>query len=189
MKRLFIILSAITLVFSNFSCSSSNSDGSESTANASSKETDPVDYERGPEQITAGQLDQLILSPDDLTPGQAAGALKMLSTIIGQTSGTPREETMRKFVDLYGIMLDIHGDNMYEAFDKMKRTFGVDIQNLYADYSTTLKVGDDTGAGDPEEAQESEETTITTAGDSTATSTDVTTINDETGASITTVGN
>lgn len=112
---------------------------------------DPVDFQHGANAISVQQLDQLILMPDDLTPGQAVGALKMLDDQIRGSQGAKRDETMRKFVDLYGIMLDIHGDNMRKAFKRLKERSGVDLETIYGDYSTTLIVGDEAGGGDMEE--------------------------------------
>lgn len=167
MKRKSIILIAAALLMGSStillsSCGKkSGKDAATDHPVVADADLDPIDYEHGANAITPDQLNEIIMMPDDLTPGQAAGALLMLSDRISGLGGTKRVENMRNFVDLYGIMIDIHGDNMRTALQRLKKNTGIDLETIYADYTSMLKVGDEAGASDPDEVQ----ATISTVND------------------------
>lgn len=167
-KALNIMATACLIASTSFAVSSCRHNSSEETIerpDVDEKDLDPVDLENGTDAITIEQLNELILNPDDLTPGKAVGALKMLHGQIGQSEGARREETMRKFVDLYGILMDIHGDNLRTSIRRLKSNSGVDLETIYADYAATLNVGDEIGGDAAEDAAETPQAEITTVND------------------------
>lgn len=157
-----VMISATT--FTITSCRSSSSGDNIERPDVNDKDLDPVDYENGANALSIEQLNELIMNADDLTPGQAVGALKMLNTQVNKSEGAKRDETMRQFVDLYGILLDIHGDNMKKAIKRLKDKSGVDLETIYADFAATLNVGDETGGGteDGDVAEEAPKTEVAT---------------------------
>lgn len=169
-KRILNIFAAAILIGgTSFAISSCRSNSTEETVehpDVADADLDPVDLEHGANAVSAEQLEEIILNPDDMTPGKAVGALKMLNTQISEATGPKREEIMRKFVDLYGIVLEIHGDNLRTAMNRLKKSSGIDIEAIYADYSTTLKVGDEVGGGDAEDT-ETPKADITTVNETT----------------------
>lgn len=132
----------------------------------------PVDLQNGPNAITPEQLDELILNADDLEAGEAVGALDYLRSLAEAARGKNREIIMRKFVDLYGIALDNHSDNLRGSINQLRGKTGVDLRAVYEDFSSTLRVGDQDGAGSPEEANKiaADSAEITTANDDAAVS-------------------
>ncbi len=167
MKKIHILFIACAMALPMVSCNS-KSESDTVTATESSSDTDPVDFNSGDRMISPKQLDELILNPDDLTSGEAVGALYYLHTLIQQsTNGVKRDETMRKFVDLYGIVMDINSDNIHTAIRKLQSAKGVDLQSIYEDYRTTLQVGDEVAPGADELDENAADATITTVNDET----------------------
>lgn len=175
MKKINILFIACLMALPTASCGS-KSESDTVTVSESSSDTDPVDFNSGNRMISPKQLDELILNPDDLTSGEAVGALYYLHTLIQEsTSGVKRDETMRKFVDLYGIVMDINSNNIHTAIRKLQSTKGVDLQSIYEDYRTTLQVGDDVAPGADELEENAADATITTVNDETGQATSSTT--------------
>lgn len=167
MKKIHFIFIACLMALLTASCSSKN-ESDTVTVSESSSDTDPVDFNSGDRMISPKQLDELILNPDDLTSGEAVGALYYLHTLIQKsTNEVKRDETMRKFVDLYGIVMDINSDNIHTAIRKLQSAKGVDLQSIYEDYRTTLQVGDEIAPGADELEENAADATITTVNDET----------------------
>ncbi len=164
--RLTITLMIAVAAFCLTSCGHRNSESADVDYSATNGPA-PVDYQSGPDAITPEQLDELILNADDLGAGEAAGALDYLRVLAENARGKAREEIMRKFVDLYGIVLDNHGDELRGSLNQLRGKTGVDIKEVYDDFSATLRVGDQDGAGNPDEAKkvEADSAEITTAND------------------------
>ena len=149
-KILCIAASAAVLATS---CGSKNNTDESVEYTVASGDILPVGYQNGPDRITPEQLHELILMPDDLTPGQAVGALNYLNTLIQSATGNQRDVLMREFVDFYGIVAEAHPDEVRDAIQKLKKRSGIDLKTIFDDYSLTLRVGDDDGTGDPEAEQ------------------------------------
>lgn len=146
--KLLQTLGAALLTLAAAACGTNNDNGTDTaTADVTRRTTDPVDFEHGDRHLTPQQLDSLVNHPDDLTPGEAAGALKHLYNRVNQTSGTKREVAMRNFKDFYDIMIENHGNDFRAAIEKYRRSDTLDFAKIYDDYATVLIVGDDTYGG------------------------------------------
>lgn len=151
MKFLKILCIAAVASLLTTACGSKNNSDGNVDYSASSADIDPVDFQHGTDKITAEQLHELILTPDDLKPGQAIGALNYLNTLILQASGQKKDELMREFVDLYGIVAEAHPDDIAESVQRLKNRSGIDLKAIFEDYSLTLRVGDNDGSKNPNE--------------------------------------
>lgn len=145
--------------------SSDSSTGDESGSTVS--ETDPVDFEHGSHMLSIAQLDSITNYPDDMTAGEAAGALVYLHHSVEKSSGTKRLVAMRKFNDFFNIVLDNHGDDLRASVAKIRQRYNIDLQKIYEDYATTLAMGDEEGSGADDQSQKVD--TIKTFSDSTST--------------------
>lgn len=143
-------------------CSRGNgADGSEVAA--SNSDTNPVDLEA---LYTPNQLDSITNYPDDMTAGEAAGALKYLYHAVTSSSGNARAIAMRKFSDFYGIVYGNHGSTLLEALSRLNDKEGLDLKAIYDDYTNTLSVGDEAGGVNSDEVKVD---TIRTFGDTIST--------------------
>lgn len=145
--------------------SSDSSTGDDSGSTVS--ETDPVDFEHGSRMLSIAQLDSITNYPDDMTAGEAAGALVYLHHSVEKSSGTKRLVAMRKFNDFFNIVLDNHGDDLRASVAKIRQRYNIDLQKIYEDYATTLAMGDEEGSGADDQSQKVD--TIKTFSDSTST--------------------
>ena len=170
------LIPAIAIFFSILSltaCGNKNN-GESDTSYTSANGPEPINYREGPDAVSPEQLDEMILMADDLGPAEATGALDYLHALAEEKSGKAREVIMRKFVDLYGIALDNHGDQLRGSINRLYGRTGVDLKAVYEDYSSTLRVGDNDGAGNPDEVieQKPDSAQITTTDHSEPTSAD-----------------
>lgn len=149
-------------------CGSKNNTDADANYNGTNGPA-PVDLRNGPEAVTPEQLDEMILYADDLDAGHAVGALDYLRILAGEARGKAREVIMRKYVDLYGIVLDNHGDDLRGSINQLRDATGIDLKTVYDDFASTLRVGDQDGAGSPEEALrlQADSAKITTVNDDT----------------------
>lgn len=106
-----------------------------------------VDYEHGMSKLTPKQLDSLAVNAiDELQPGQAVGVLMYYSDIVNDSRGSKRWETMRKYRDVYDIVLGNYGSDFRAAVDKARSEKGVDLAQIYDAYAGRLTDYDD-GSG------------------------------------------
>lgn len=167
MKKIFITaLTIAAFALSVQSCGSKSGDDENAQVEISSGDTDPVDFENGPNRLTPEQLDSITNFPDDRTPGEAVGALKYLYNQTEAATGTKRMEAMRKFKDFYDIVMGNHGNNFRTSIEKFKQQSGMDLTKQYEEYANILVFGDDTSGGAT--GDEVVADTIKTIGDSTS---------------------
>lgn len=181
-RKIFSLIIAAALTAGLMSCGSKDSSSDDSWADSSS-ETDPVDFEHGSRMLSAAKMDSITNFPDEMTAGEAAGALVYLHHATEKATGRKRLESMRKFNDFFNIVLDNHGDNLRASIAKLRQHNGIDLQKIYEDYAGALAMGDEDGSAAV--GAEAKPDTIKTFIDSAST---VTTIVAADGAKITTVG-
>lgn len=70
--------------------------------------------------VTEANVDSLALMADDLTPIEAAQVLATYTDMIGKMSARSKKlETMRKFVDVYDIVMTVNGSDMRQMFENV----------------------------------------------------------------------
>lgn len=110
----------------------------------SDEDIEIADYEHGVSKLTQRQLDSLAVNAiDELQPGQAVGVLMYYADIVNESRGGKRWETMRKFRDVYDIVLSNHGSDFRAAVDKIRLEKGVDLAKTYDVYAGRLTDYDD----------------------------------------------
>lgn len=182
LRLIFSLTVAAILATGMTACGSKDTSSNDDWSDASA-ETDPVDFEHGSRMLSAAKMDSITNFPDEMTSGEAAGALVYLYHKTEKATGRKRLESMRKFNDFFNIVLDNHGDDMRASIAKLRQHHGIDLQKIYEDYAGILAMGDEDGSAGA--GTETKPDTIKTFIDSTST---VTTIVEADGAKITTVG-
>lgn len=128
-----------------YSCGGSETSGTDVTAVSNGEQEyvpDPHDND-----LSVQQLDSMaVTAVDYLTPGQAARVLTYYSELIDKGSSKVRWETMRKFKDVYNIVLSNNRSTFHSALKNNKHTTGVDIEALYEEYDGKLNSYDE-GSG------------------------------------------
>lgn len=125
---------------------SKNDDGA--TLVVSGGGTDPVDFEHGATKIPPARLDSLINFPDEMSAGEAVGALEYIYHKVQRARGTKRMVLMRQFKDFYDISLGNHGSDLRAAIEKLRRSDTLDLAVAYDDFANVLVVGDEAGGDD-----------------------------------------
>lgn len=116
------------------------------TISSEAVDTDPVDYDFGDKKIDKSKMDSITNHPDEMSPGEAAGALVYLYHSVERASGTSRVIAMRKFMDFYNIVLDNHGDDLRSSIAKVSKKQNINISRIYEEYAAALSHGDEGGA-------------------------------------------
>lgn len=128
-----------------YSCGGGDNGGTDVTSVSNGEQEyvpDPHD-----DDFSVQQLDSMaVASVDYLTPGQAARVLTYYSELIEKGSSKVRWETMRKFKDVYNIVLSNNRSTFHSALKNNKRTTGVDLEALYEQYDGKLTSYDE-GSG------------------------------------------
>lgn len=137
------------------------------TVDVTSEEIEPVDFEHGAHTLSVAQLDSMTNYPDDMTPGEAVGALEYMHHLTQKSNGTRRLVLMRKYKDFYDIVLGNYGDEFRKAIGKLQSQDSLDLSRIYDDYANVLSTGDDVAGGIG--ADEVKADTIKTFGDTVST--------------------
>lgn len=146
LRKLFITMaSAMIALPALYSCGGAENGGTNVTSVSDGEQEyvpDPHD-----DDLSVQQLDSMaVASVDYLTPGQAARVLTYYSELIDKGSSKARWETMRKFKDVYNIVLSNNRSTFHSALKSNKRTTGVDLEALYEQYDGKLTSYDE-GSG------------------------------------------
>lgn len=117
----------------------------------------------------ASVLDSMALNADDLTPRQAVGLLNGYVEIY-RSSGSNRTKavTMRKFVDVYDILIGNYGDEFRNAVSSAAND-ETNLRELYQDFRGKL-AGYDEASGAVYEAAAPKDSTVSEPVDSAAVS-------------------
>lgn len=111
---------------------------------------DLTDYTPGHAVQMSDKIDSLALNADDLSPEDAVNVLLAYVEIEqfadNESATKKKRETMRKFTDVYDIVMGNHGNDFRAAIDKARRSTDVDLTTIASAYRERLADYDE-GAG------------------------------------------
>lgn len=141
----------------------------ESGAVENAETIDLTDYTPGHAVQMWDKIDSLALNADDLSPEDAVNVLLAYVEIERDESNANKakvkRETMRKFVDVYDIVMGNYGNDFRGAIDKARRATDLDLSTIAADYRGRLSEYDE-GAGIESAPAVEKEKSDTTVSDS-----------------------
>ncbi len=153
------ILAAAMWLFSGCS-SKSDSQETSATETISTEETSLL-------HAPASVLDSMALNADDLTPQQAVNLLTGYVEIYrNSSSAKTKAVTMRKFVDVYDILISNYGDEFRNAVSRAANE-ETNLRDISQDFRTKL-AGYDEASGQVYDAPVQKDTTQQAAADTTA---------------------
>lgn len=153
------ILAAAMWLFSGCS-SKSDSQETSATETISTEETSLL-------HAPASVLDSMALNADDLTPQQAVNLLTGYVEIYrNSSSAKTKAVTMRKFVDVYDILISNYGDEFRNAVSRAANE-ETNLRDISQDFRTKL-AGYDEASGQVYDAPVQKDTTQQTEADTTA---------------------
>lgn len=153
------ILAAAMWLFSGCS-SKSDSQETSATETISTEETSLL-------HAPASVLDSMALNADDLTPQQAVNLLTGYVEIYrNSSSAKTKAVTMRKFVDVYDILISNYGDEFRNAVSSAANE-ETNLRDISQDFRTKL-AGYDEASGQVYDAPVQKDTTQQAAADTTA---------------------
>ena len=95
-------------------------------------------------------IDNLALNADDLEPREAVAVLVGYLEIEKEAQSSHKHkvvlETIRKFVDVYDIVISNHGDKMRDAIRRNASSTGIDLTTVASQFRNRLH-GVDEGSG------------------------------------------
>lgn len=144
-------------------CSSKSDSGNPGAA------TEPVMEEAEVLHASASVLDSMALNADDLTPRRAVSLLNGYVEIYRNSrSSRSKAVTMRKFVDVYDILISNYGDEFRNAVSSAAND-EINLRELYQEFRGKL-AGYDEASGMVAEPSVPKDSTATEPVDSTAVS-------------------
>lgn len=153
------ILAAAMWLFSGCS-SKSDSQETSATETISTEETSLL-------HAPASVLDSMALNADDLTPQQAVNLLTGYVEIYrNSSSAKTKAVTMRKFVDVYDILISNYGDEFRNAVSRAANE-ETNLRDISQDFRTKL-AGYDEASGQVYDAPVQKDTTQQAEADTTA---------------------
>lgn len=162
MTRLFYtltIFAATTCLFCNCSSKSDNNESSATEVIA----TEDFSLHNAPVSV----LDSLALNADDLSPQQAVNLLNGYVEIYrNSSSAKTKAVTMRKFVDVYDILISNYGDEFRAAVSRAANE-DINLRDISQDFRTKL-AGYDEASGQVYDAPAPKDTTVVSETDTTA---------------------
>lgn len=157
-----VVASAVALV----ACGGKKENGAVENAET----IDLTEYTPGHAVQMSDKIDSLALNADDLSPDDAVNVLLAYVEIERDESNANKakvkRETMRKFADVYDIVMGNYGNEFRAAIDKARRTTELDLSAIAADYRERLSDYDE-GAGIESAPAAQKEKADTTVSDST----------------------
>lgn len=137
-----VVASAVALV----ACGGKKENGAVENAET----IDLTEYTPGHAVQMSDKIDSLALNADDLSPEDAVNVLLAYVEIERDESNANKtkvkRETMRKFADVYDIVMGNYGNEFRAAIDKARRTTELDLSAIVTDYRERLAEYDE-GAG------------------------------------------
>lgn len=131
--------------------------------------------ESGSSRGVSTAIDSLALNADDLTPAEAVQVLVAYMNIHEQAvaDGNVRRdmETLRKYVDVYDIVLSAGGEEMSDAFKNLARrspkydfaATAKQYRSILSDYADGLNRGEEVERGESTQQIDSTKTSVATA--------------------------
>lgn len=162
MTRLFYTLTIFAATTCLFCSCSSKSDNNESSATEVIV-TEDISLHNAPASV----LDSLALNADDLSPQQAVSLLNGYVEIYrNSSSAKTKAVTMRKFVDVYDILISNYGDEFRAAVSRAANE-DINLRDISQDFRTKL-AGYDEASGQVYDAPAPKDTTVVSETDTTA---------------------
>lgn len=162
MTRLFYTLTIFAATACLFCSCSSKSDNNESSATEVIA-TEDISLHNAPVSV----LDSLALNADDLSPQQAVSLLNGYVEIYrNSSSAKTKAVTMRKFVDVYDILISNYGDEFRAAVSRAANE-DINLRDISQDFRTKL-AGYDEASGQVYDAPAPKDTTVVSETDTTA---------------------
>lgn len=147
--KIALISLAVSVGTAFYACGSSEDNSTtveETTVVAEEDETEPVDFDHGEQKMNKSQMDSITNHPDEMSAGEATGALLYLYRSVEKSSGSTRMIAMRKFIDFYNIVLSNHGNDLRSSIKKVNKKENIDLSKIYETYAAMLSSGDEGGA-------------------------------------------
>lgn len=127
--------------------------------------TEPVMEEAEVLHASASVLDSMALNADDLTPGRAVSLLNGYVEIYRNgRSSRSKAVTMRKFVDVYDILISNYGDEFRNAVSSAAND-EINLRELYQEFRGKL-AGYDEASGMVAEPSAPKDSTVAAPADS-----------------------
>lgn len=162
MTRLFYTLTIFAATTCLFCSCSSKSDNKESSATEVIA-TEDFSLHNAPVSV----LDSLALNADDLSPQQAVNLLNGYVEIYSNSSSAKTKAvTMRKFVDVYDILISNYGDEFRSAVSRAANE-DINLRDISQDFRTKL-AGYDEASGQVYDAPAAKDTTTVSETDTAA---------------------
>lgn len=145
MRHTYAYAIAVAITLSLAACGSKNTD---SSATTEVTDIDVTEFTNGHASEHSAEIDSLALNADELTADEGARVLIGYYEMAKESSEAGRQkttmETMRKFVDVYDIVLGNHGNDFRNAIAKLRSI--VDLAATATEYRERL-ADYDSGAG------------------------------------------